>query len=81
MEKRDWTAGLYLALSRPDGWRVTATPDRWRDKACHVIDQRGGTLPRTYLCRAAMHGAAELFRCALKIGAVKSVIFEEKKQC
>ncbi|XP_066316504.1 uncharacterized protein [Miscanthus floridulus] len=25
-EERDWAAGLYLALSRPDGWRVTATP-------------------------------------------------------
>ena len=25
-EERDWAAGLYLALPRPDGWRVTAAP-------------------------------------------------------
>jgi len=53
--------------------------DRWRGKACHVSGQRAGTLPRTHPCRAAMHGAAELFRRALEIGAAKSVIFEEKK--
>ena len=25
-EKKDWAAGLYLALPRPDGWRITAAP-------------------------------------------------------
>ena len=25
-EERDWVAGLYFALPRPDGWRVTAAP-------------------------------------------------------
>ena len=25
-EERDWAAGLYFALPRPDGWRVTAAP-------------------------------------------------------
>ena len=25
-EERDWAVGLYLALPRPDGWRVTAAP-------------------------------------------------------
>ena len=25
-EETDWAAGLYLALPRPDGWRVTAMP-------------------------------------------------------
>jgi len=55
-------------------------PDRWRGKACHVSDQRGGTLPRTHACRAAMHGAAELFRRALKIDTAKSVTSEKKKQ-
>jgi len=44
-----------------------------------VNDQRAGTLPRTHLCRVVMHGAAALFRRALKIGMVKSVTFEEKK--
>ena len=53
-------------------------PDRWRGKACHVSDQRGGTLPRTHPCRAAMHGAAELFRRVLEIGAAKNVSFQKK---
>ena len=25
-EERDGAAGLYLALPRPDGWRITAAP-------------------------------------------------------
>ena len=74
-EERDWAAGLYLALSRPD---------RWRGKACHVSDQRSGTLPRTHPCRAAMHDVEELFCRTLEIGTVeigtaKSITFGEKK--
>jgi len=54
-------------------------PDLWRDKAYHVSDQRGETLPRTHPCRAAMHGAAELFRRAVQTDASRSVNLKEKK--
>ena len=70
-EERGWAAGLYLALPRPDGWR---------GKACHVSDQRGGTLPRTYPFHAAMHGAVELFRHAVQTGASKSVSLKKQYQ-
>ena len=68
-EERDWAAGLYFALSRPNGWR---------GKACHASGQRARTLPRMHPCRAAaMHGVIELFHRALEIGAAKSVTFEK----
>ena len=80
-EERDWAAGLYFALPRPDGWRVTASSRSVARQGLPRQRPAARTLPCTHSCRVAMHSTIALFHRALKIDVAKSVSLKKIKQC
>jgi len=60
------------ALPRQDRWRGRALP---RQRPALLVAATSA------ICRATMHGAAQVFGRARAIGAAKSVSFKKNRQC